>query len=139
MDKRTIQHPIDFHFQRNVKLRTGEVVLNVMASKVETNKLFECEVAGCSTKCINKGALATHVKYAHPTVQKTTLATFVVVKKKICNSAENFSVSHDVVRPFSLVHFSFESPSSTHLSPFGTQTTRYRTEGRWSKAEQRPR
>ena len=82
MDKRTIEHPIDFHFQRSVKLRTGEVV-NVMPSKVETHKLFECEVVGYSTKCINKGALATHVKYAHPTVQKTTLANFVVVKKKV--------------------------------------------------------
>jgi hypothetical protein len=100
MKRSNIQTSIDSHFQRSVKLKTGERV-SILPSQVTPGVVFACEFAGCNTKCSNKGALATHKKFAHPAKSPqigNTLMKFVVPKMRTkCTSFPmSFSPSHAV-------------------------------------------
>jgi hypothetical protein len=63
MSKR--QQPIDSFFNRTIKLKSGETV-RCQPSEVQETLTFLCPHPGCSQRCLNRGALATHVSFAHP-------------------------------------------------------------------------
>ena len=80
MDRKK-QKSIDSHFQRTVKMKTGEI-LQVMPSKVKEDVHFSCQYSNCGTKCANKGALATHMKFAHRNGNAGSISIFFVQKPK---------------------------------------------------------
>ena len=82
MEKRK-QTPIDAHFKRNIKLKTGEMV-QCLPSKIknpEAHFLLPCEFPGCSKKCANKGAVANHMRFAHGNrIAVGSISSFVIRK-----------------------------------------------------------
>ena len=82
MEKRK-QTPIDAHFKRNIKLKTGEMV-QCLPSKIknpEAHFLLPCEFPGCSKKCANKGAVANHRRFAHDNrIAVGSISSFVIRK-----------------------------------------------------------
>ena len=66
-------------------MKTGEIV-QVMPSKVKEDVHFLCQYPNCGTKCANKGALATHMKFAHRKASRycdaASISKFVVQKPK---------------------------------------------------------
>ena len=82
MEKRK-QTPIDAHFKRNIKLKTGEMV-QCLPSKIknpEAHFLLPCEFPGCSKKCANKGAVANHMRFAHGNrIAVESISSFVIRK-----------------------------------------------------------
>ena len=63
MDRKK-QKSIDSILQRTVKMKSGEII-EAMPSKVIEDAQFIFQYSNCGTKCANKGALATHVKFVH--------------------------------------------------------------------------
>jgi DNA-binding transcriptional regulator YiaG len=55
------QSGIDMHFKRSLKLKSGETV-EIQSHNTPQPILYPCMYAGCSKKCLNAGALATHMK-----------------------------------------------------------------------------
>jgi len=62
-------------------MKTGEI-LQVMPSKVKEDVHFPCQYSNCGTKCANKGALATHMKFAHRNGNAGSISNFFVQKPK---------------------------------------------------------
>ena len=62
-------------------MKTGEIV-QVMPSKVKEDVHFLCQYPNCGTKCANKGALATHMKFAHRNSNAGSISNFFVQKPK---------------------------------------------------------
>jgi len=77
------QTPIDAHFKRNIKLKTGEMV-QCLPSKIknpEAHFLLPCEFPGCSKKRANKGAVANHMRFAHGNrIAVGSISSFVIRK-----------------------------------------------------------
>ena len=116
MDKTQIlkrkQQPIDFHFQRTIKLKSTGVILKIMPSEIKEDLSFACGYPGCGKHFVNKGALSTHTKFAHPRKElKGSLHRFVVAKPRKM-------VTQTIVHPTMVTHHMVSWNSNLDVVPF---------------------
>ena len=125
MTKRKAQSSIDSHFQRSIKLKTGEIVDCKPSEPKEKSLLYLCEYPGCCKRFPNAGSLSTHSRFIHPNAQERkeslpSISKFAIKSASllVCSTPTLLALSPHVISSVSnLIPVPFIRPKLAIASP----------------------